>query len=200
MPKTLQHVSSVERFYFWQILITDEAEIKGYYPETDTYFDYFDLHSTKSMRTALDQLDAFIAIEGPYDGVLAYSQGAALAATYIIQQAQLHPTTPPSFKCAIFLSGGVPADPSSLAQDVLRLLDPGRDGAVLHLPTSHIWAANDELYPGASATLSKLCNEEMRYEFVHNEGHDVPNARAKEALLGAARAIRRTVDRTLTLQ
>lgn len=176
------------------------SEIKAYYPDTDTYFNYFDLHSTQSMMTALAQLDAYIGLEGPYDGILAYSHGAALAATYIIQQAKQHPARPPSFKCAIFLSGGIPADPSSLARNELRLLDPAKDGKPLKLPTAHIWGANDKLYPGTSAILSQLCNVEMRCEFVHDEGHDVPNARAKEAVLGAARAIRRTVDRALTLQ
>lgn len=185
-------------FYFLQSL-TELLEIETYYSDTDTYFSYCDLQSTASMRTALAQLDAFIDIEGPYDGVLAYSHGAAFAATYIIQQSQLHPTSPPAFKCAIFLSGGIPVDPSALEKDELRLLSP-KDGKLLKLPTAHIWGANDELYPGTSGVLSELCDEGMRCIFIHKEGHDVPNARAKDAVQGAIRAIRRTVDKGLIVQ
>lgn len=182
----------------WAVL-TDPSEIKQYYPDEDTYFSYCDLQSPTSLRKALAQLNAFIAVEGPYDGVLAYSHGAAFAATYIIQQSHLHPTSPPAFKCAIFLSGGIPVDPSALEKDELRLLGPG-DGKLLNLPTAHIWGANDELYPGTSLILSKLCDERMRCIFMHEEGHDVPNARAKDAVVGAIRAIRRTVDKGLTVQ
>ncbi len=183
-----------------QRLLTDPPEIKEYYPDTDTCFGYFDPQSTISMRAALAQLAAYITLEGPYDGVLAYSHGAALAATYIIHQAQLHPTSPPPFKCAIFLSGGIPPDPAALDNHELRLLDPAKDGKPLKLSTAHIWGANDNLYPGTSAILSQLCDDEMRCMSIHEGGHDVPNARANEAVLDAAKAIRRTVDRALTAQ
>ena len=180
--------------------LMNPPEIKPYYPDTDTYFNYFDLQSTTSMRAALAQLATYIALEGPYDGVLAYCHGAAFAATYIIQQAQLHPMSPPPFKCAIFISGGIPVDPFALDEGKIRLLDPAKDGKQLKLPTAHIWGANDKLYPGTSVSLSNLCDEGMRCIFVHEEGHDVPNARAKETVLNAARVIRRTVDRALTVQ
>ncbi|MCJ1263261.1 hypothetical protein MMC22_003131 [Lobaria immixta] len=181
------------------LIVPIASEIKAFYPDADTYFSYFDLQSTASMRTALAQLTTYIALEGPYDGVLAYSHGAVFAATYMIQQAQLHPMSPPPFKCAIFLSGGIPADHLGLERDELRLLDP-KDGKPLKLPTAHIWGANDELYPGTSAILSDLCDEKMRWVFVHEEGHDVPSARAKDAILGAARVIRRMVDMALAAQ
>lgn len=150
------------------------------------------------MRTALAQLATYIALEGPYDGVLAYSHGAAFAATYIIQQAQLHPTLPPPFKCALFLSGGIPLDPLPLDRDEIRRLEPETDGKPLKLPTAHIWGSNDKLYPDTSSVLSKLCDDGMKFVFTHEEGHDIPNARAEGALLGAAQVIRRTVDRVLT--
>lgn len=150
------------------------------------------------MKTALAQLATYIELEGPYDGVLAYSHGAALAATYIIQQAQLHPTLPPPFKCAIFLSGGIPLDSFALDRDEIRWLEPLKDRKPLKLPTAHIWGSNDKLYPDTSSVLSKLCEDGMKFEFLHEEGHDIPNARAEGALLGAAQVIRRTVDRALT--
>ncbi|SLM36796.1 Serine hydrolase FSH [Lasallia pustulata] len=174
-------------------------EIKAYYPETDSYFNYFDW-SPGTMRTALDQLESFIALEGPYDGVIGYSHGGALAATFLIKHSRLHPGAPPPFKCAIFLSGGIPMDPDALEKDEVRPLDGARDGALLALPTANIWGRNDQLWPGTSEVLSGLCEEVARSVFVHDEGHDVPSARAKDAVLGAVKSIRRTVDRALSVQ
>lgn len=152
------------------------------------------------MTTALDNLDKFLALEGPYDGFLAFSQGTVLAATYLLRHTMLHPTAPLPAKCAIFLSGNIPLDPAALQRGEARQLDPKKDGVVLRLPTAHIWGLNDKLYPGTSETLYGLCKEEEKSKFCHEEGHDIPSARAKEAVLGAARVIRRTVDRAMTAQ
>ena len=152
------------------------------------------LASGDSVRTG-ETFDFFLI-----DDVLAYSHGAGLAATYIIQQAQLHSTLPPPFKCAIFLSGGFPVDPLALDRDEVRPLEPAKDGKLLKLPTAHIWGSNDDLYPKTCSLLSKLCDDGMKFVFVHEEGHDIPNARAEKAVLGAVQVIRRTVDRALTAQ
>lgn len=175
-------------------------EIKAYYPSSSSYFNYFDFDSTSSARTALVNLATFIALEGPYDVVLAFSHGATLAATYLVQQSRINPAAPLPFKCAVFLSGGSPIDPDALAEDKIRLLNGKTDGQLLKLPTANIWGANDELYPGTSEGLSKLCDEKLRAVFVHEEGHDVPSVRAKEAVYGAVNAIRRTIDLANSLQ
>lgn len=91
-------------------------------------------------------------------------------------------------------------DPAALEEDELRPLNVERDGVLLGLPTAHIWGRNDKLWPGSSELLSGLCEERVRSVFVHDEGHDVPSARSKEAVLGAVRAIRRTLDRALSAQ
>lgn len=152
------------------------------------------------MKTALDQLSNFIALEGPYDGVIGYSHGGALAATYLIRHSRLYPGSPLPFKCAIFLSGGIPMDPDALEKDEVKPLHVARDGTLLTLPTANIWGRNDQLWPGTSEILCGLCDEGTRSVFVHDEGHDVPSARAKDAVLGAVMSIRRTVDRALNAQ
>lgn len=172
-------------------------ELKGYYPDTDDYFNYFKLGDTQDALRALADLHTYLESEGPYHGVLAYSHGASFVTTYMMQQQLCHPTKPPPFRCAIFLSGGLPADPNALERGHLRLLDPAKDGVPLRLPTSHIWGRNDSLYPGTSETLSALCDPPSRSIFVHDGGHNVPNTKANEDVLGAVRAIRRTIDRAL---
>ncbi|KAF2490387.1 hypothetical protein BU16DRAFT_470549 [Lophium mytilinum] len=168
-------------------------ETKSYYPDADAHFNYFDLDSVESMQRALKQLDDYVELEGPYDGVIAYSHGAALVATYIAAH------TRPPFKCAIFISGARPADPTVLQRGELRLLNAEQDGVLLHLPTAHIWGTNDSLYPDTSQYLSQLCDSESRAVFLHEEGHNVPGGKAREAVLGASKAIRRTMDKAMVV-
>jgi pimeloyl-ACP methyl ester carboxylesterase len=167
-------------------------EMAAYYPSSTRTWNYFDFTSTKSIRRALDQLHAFVSLEGPFDGVIAYSHGAAFAATYMIEQAQ-HGALP--FKCAVYFSAGRPADTSLFTEGKLRFLDPSVDSVRIDIPTAHIWGANDTVHPGSWEVLRGLCAAECREEVVHIEGHDIPGGRAKEAVVEIAKAIRRTVAR-----
>jgi predicted esterase len=152
----------------------------------------------KSLSKALVDLDEFITKDGPYDGAIAFSQGGVLVATYLIQKARLYPHEPLPFKCAIFLSGGIPWDPHSLGNDYIapRQLRAETDGNTIlaGFPTAHIWGRNDESWPGTSEVLCQLCDPMLRNEFIHDEGHAIPTASARDTVLGSVRVIRRTVQ------
>lgn len=83
----------------------------------------------------------------------------------------------------------------------MRQLDPKVDGNALlaGFPTAHIWGRNDDFCPGTSEVMSQLCDPMFRNEFIHDEGHEVPPARARDAVLGCVRTIRRTVKMAETL-
>ena len=154
----------------------------------------------ESCRKALDDLDAYITEEGPFDAVLAFSQGAALAATFIIRKFNQDPKQQhinSVFKCAIFISGGIPRDPAALLYDEMRSLDYPTDGEVIPVPTAHIWGSNDLLSP---SELSRLCKSQGRTTFIHGGGHEVPGSRSKDAVTGTVHAIRRTIDKTVYTQ
>lgn len=51
----------------------------------------------------MDDLEEYVKSEGPFDGVLAFSQGAALAAMLIARD-----TFPAPFAFAVFICGGPP--------------------------------------------------------------------------------------------
>ncbi|KAJ5721629.1 uncharacterized protein N7483_009563 [Penicillium malachiteum] len=173
-------------------------ELVGIFPLEGAYYDYFSHESAESVNKALDDLSQFIALEGPYDGIIAFSIGAALSATYLIRERITNPDKPLSFKCAIFLCGGAPLDPNALARGEVSLLDPVPGRPFLSgLPTAHIWGRNDTLWGYRSERLSSVCDPEEQTIFLHDEGHAVPGARAKDALLNSVRAIRRTVGRAV---
>ncbi|KAI0184479.1 putative polyketide synthase [Xylaria flabelliformis] len=172
-------------------LIANFKEIEDFFPSNDSYVQYYDMLSLESTSTAITQLQRYIEEEGPFDGIIGYSQGATLAATYLIRFAQLHPTTPLPFECAIFFSGGHPVNPLLLDKGELRLLERQEDlSPPISLPTACIWGRNDTLWPGSSETLWRLCDPATSMSFIHDEGHDIPGSRARGAVMGAVGIIR----------
>ena len=157
------------------------------------YYDFFD---ASSIRTAVDDLDEYIAVEGPFDGVLAFSMGAALASTLMIRKALENPLdSNPVFKCAIFVSGAQPFDYGALTRGEIRLIDESTDGVVINVPTANIWSSTDTEWPGAGVELKKLCESRGRTEFVHEGGHEMPGG-PKEVVTGMADVVRGTIEDT----
>lgn len=54
------------------------------------------------MREALHRIDIFIKQKGPFDGVLGFSLGSAIAVSYILDQKCKNPDTKPPFCFALF--------------------------------------------------------------------------------------------------
>ena len=81
-------------------------------PDTET-LTWADETSAASRSDAVFDLDRYIVDTGPFDGVMAFSSGAALATTLLLYKQQKNPVEQrlhPLFKCAIFFSRGIPGD------------------------------------------------------------------------------------------
>lgn len=65
---------------------------------------YFKTPHPDEIPQAHDLINEIIAEEGPFDGVLGFSQGATVAASLLLQHAIDHPDTAPPFKFAVFFS------------------------------------------------------------------------------------------------
>ena len=158
-----------------------------------------DVSSRESCQKGLQDLDAYVTEEGPFDGVMAFSQGAGLAASLIVHRMQrdvdgerLHPT----FACAIFFSGGIPEDPRTLLSNEPRTWMQFEEYAeAIEIPTVHIWGRNDDMYPNFGPVLSRLCKCSEREELIHNGGHEIPGAKDADAVETAAKLINRTLER-----
>lgn len=162
----------------------------------DEFFSYLDIESAKSCSKALDDLDSFIDAEGPFDAVMAFSQGAGLAATLMLRHSRQNSASP--FKLAIFFSGGVPADPELLAEGIVRRLDPDVEGEVIHTPTAHIYGSNDHRLESDSQNLSRLCSVTNKTVQIHNGGHEIPGLKVREAVPAIVRAIKKVMEKTLS--
>jgi len=72
------------------------------------------LPTNTAVNEAFEFVSDVIEDEGPFDGIIGFSQGAALASSYILQDSKLpHPKRP--FKCAIFFCASMPFDLDSEA-------------------------------------------------------------------------------------
>lgn len=184
-------------------LLTRNTGVDAISSRGDGFYSYFDKQSLESARQALDDLDTYVSREGPFDGVMAFSEGARAAATLLVHKMQQNPKQArryPIFKCAVFFSGGVPGDPSALLRDEVRIMDYATDGEVIGIPTAHVYGLNDGTEPRIGIALAGLCNAKLRSVYVHSGGHEIPASRDREALFGTVSCVQRTIDKALFLQ
>jgi len=156
------------------------------FPLQESYYAFFTDFST-TFRTALDDLDEYLVAEGPYDGVIGFSQGACLAASLMMQHARKEP--PQSiFRCAVFICG---IEPWNMTEG--KPYNAMTDGELIHVPTATIYGSKDYQWAEASLALSRLCNAQIKEVFDHGRGHEIP--RASELTSEMARIIRKVIDR-----
>lgn len=161
------------------------------------HYAYFDLYSPSDFITALDQLEEYIDAEGPFDGVLAFSQGAGLAAMHIVRKS-LEGYNPP-FKCAILFSSNEVYDPNAwLEHGVTQPLDTRVYGRPITIPTAIIYGEKDP-YRDRSQRIAKLCDPEKVFVLQHPGQHEVPGLSVKESVPEIVKVMKRVITQA-TLQ
>ncbi len=164
-------------------------------PSSTETFTYIDKTSPTHALDILSDLRTYLSTDGPFDGVIAFSEGAALAAMFLIQSTTQFPSQDPPFRLAVFLSGGVPASPTALARSQRQFLSYAADGVQIRIPTAHIFGRNDIEYPEFGPVLRDLCEPEESTVFEHDGGHEVPGVGDRKGLLGAVRCVKCAVAR-----
>lgn len=165
-------------------------EIKDLVPSTDQGFSYFDPESASASLRAVEDLESFIAREGPYDGVLAFSQGMMLACTLLMRNVEQNKPLP--FKCAIFFSPRMaPLDYDDLCRGVFTEIDASKISQAIGIPTTLVWGSMD---PNSTKAieLQELFQREILSTYVHDGGHEIPGYALKKGLLDTVNVIRRT--------
>ncbi|KAI0015068.1 serine hydrolase-domain-containing protein [Xylariomycetidae sp. FL0641] len=170
--------------------------IESFHMSDEQCLQYVDMQSSEGGLRALRDLETLVDEEGPFDGVMGFSQGAALAASLIVHKMRKASRTErqrqrPVFRFAVFFCGGIPYDAST---QPLRPLSFEADGPLIDIPTAHIWGANDQLYPSFGVVLSSLCRPDRKTDFIHPGGHEVPGPKDLDAVLMSTRAINRAIE------
>lgn len=76
------------------------------------YLAWYRRHFTSCVAEAHEYLAEVIEETGPYDGVVGFSQGAAVATSFMLSHQHDHPDDALPFRFAIFLCGVLPVSPS----------------------------------------------------------------------------------------
>ncbi|KAI0173625.1 serine hydrolase FSH [Hypoxylon sp. FL1284] len=180
--------------------------IEEAFGKQEACYSYFD-GTAPGILKAVDDLAEFLDSEGPFDGVIGFSQGGALAITLIaaeekgLVQSQAAKDDDRGahrhVKCAIVLSCGLPWDYAALRAGTIRRLTPAEDGCCVGIPTAHFWGRNDaEGHPG-NGDVALLCDEAVRSEVVHTAGHGIPSGAKAEEVEAMVEAVERTIQRVL---
>ena len=124
----------------------------------------------QKFRKMLDRLHRIIKEQGPFHGIIGYSEGAHVGASLLLdceRQSQSTGSKNP-LTHAIFFSGWPPCDPET-ADCVLS----DEVGQIIQGHTMHILGSTDPFIHGGLA-LYDICNEDNAWIFDHGKGHLVP--------------------------
>ncbi|KAF4960433.1 hypothetical protein FSARC_10493 [Fusarium sarcochroum] len=154
---------------------------------------YYDQRSAESVLTAVDDLSEYIAEEGPFDGVLGFSQGASLAAMIMVRARHANP---PPFQFAIFFCAGLPYSEKALRAGELKFLRvEDTTGPIIHVPTANIFGTKDPDVSYSKA-LVDLCQPWGRVVLDHGAGHEIPRVPV-ETVDDMARAVEKVVTKAV---
>ncbi|KAI5457748.1 serine hydrolase FSH [Mariannaea sp. PMI_226] len=133
------------------------------------------LHSKISgqvIGSALERILRVMENDPEIDGIMGYSEGAAIAASLILEEGSRWKKhgTPRRIKYAIFL-GGWP--PLSVDGDSVQWFLADECEMLIDVPTCHVIGCSDPYIDGAMA-LFNMCDEDTATLFDHGEGHNVP--------------------------
>ncbi|KAF2736978.1 hypothetical protein EJ04DRAFT_432072 [Polyplosphaeria fusca] len=183
-------------YEFAQGTVPEEAapEIPATVSPDAQYFGYFDQQSSESCLAALNNLDRYLQSEGPFDGLITFSQGGVLASTMLVRQARRVAHTS-DLKVAVFFSGGIPANPGLLESGVIQPLEYESAGEVISIPTAHIMGRTERGEVPWPQKLVDLCRKEVRDVFVHEGGHEIPGIKDRAGVTGAVQVMRRAIWR-----
>lgn len=134
--------------------------------------------------------------EGPFDCILGHSEGAVIAATYVVASLKKSAGGNNNMvrvapKCAVFMNGTTPH-----TADGKGWLRADECGQVISIPTCHITAHNDVMADQAVA-LYHLCNDDLADIVDHGRGHMIPRDEKSSKLM--LRGIRDLMERTKDL-
>lgn len=175
---------------------TENTELTALSSPGSQHFSYYDVGSPASFVAALDSLESYIETEGPFDGVLAYSQGAGLAAMLLVRRQYLQPLARPLVRCALLFSPVQLYDPVAYLERgevcVLDRMAPGVAG--LPFPVVVVYGEADERGQECRG-VENVCDPGLLSVFVHEGGHEIPGIGAKGGLSGTVRMARRGLAR-----
>ncbi|KAL9107661.1 MAG: hypothetical protein Q9227_007468 [Pyrenula ochraceoflavens] len=166
-----------------------------------------------SHRQAKELVLDIIENDGPFDAVMAFSQGAALISTMMLERRKSQPFAPLWFQLAIFICAGCPLvvdgdedededeqgdkDNKINTRSSWRRMDIASlpSNHRINIPTVHILGKKDDTLPDC-LRLRDACDPRSRFVYDHGGAHDIP--RKPVTTKEMAQIIRKAIDRART--
>ncbi|KAI1370654.1 serine hydrolase FSH [Hypoxylon crocopeplum] len=105
----LQHSSVGLTFDFTDGPLQVSNSSAGELPHSELpQYKFYDTGEVRDIRKAREWLAEKLERDGPYDGIVAFSQSAALVSSFLLYRQWYDHELPPPFKFAIFISGNIP--------------------------------------------------------------------------------------------
>ncbi|KAF1850313.1 uncharacterized protein K460DRAFT_269416 [Cucurbitaria berberidis CBS 394.84] len=141
-----------------------------------------------SARCTLEYLYRIMENEGPFDGIVGYSEGSTIAGTLLLHEKmrERDEGREPMLKCALFFGGWPPMTPTL---DGLVLADESE--LMIEVPSCHIIGSLDPYLHGNIA-LYNVCDPDTAFIFDHAKGHTLP--RDKHMVKELGDTVRRMID------
>lgn len=136
-----------------------------------SFFELPGHRSSSSVGSVLDRLRQVVVEEGPFDGLIGNSEGACVAATFVIEELQRSKSGDipgQSVRCAVFMSGSPPLKRDGQGPYLADVC-----GSIIDLPNLHIIGFNDPIKDGFLA-LYHLCDQQSAEIVDHGKGHMLP--------------------------
>lgn len=91
--------------------------------------------TNNSAAEAMEYLYHIMEEDGPFDGIIGYSEGATVASTLLLHEQRRFETLgiPPMFKCALFFAGWPPMTP-----ELNEIVLADESELTINIPTCHI--------------------------------------------------------------
>ncbi|KAJ8189152.1 hypothetical protein LV164_004114 [Aspergillus fumigatus] len=165
--------------------------------DNEPVFAYFDDKDPQSGLVVYQHFEQHLRNEGPYDGVIAFSQAATMILTYLIyvfSRRNRGDEVDCPFRFAVLFSiVRPPIDYEELQRGRFVEVDLGDVKDIVEIPTVHVWGALEESASQA-AMASDTCRSDMKWTYVHDRGHEIPGSGSKDAVTKTANAIRRAIE------
>ncbi|KAF9884472.1 hypothetical protein FE257_001733 [Aspergillus nanangensis] len=166
-----------------------EPELKG--AGIPPFFTHYprDRAPGEDLIRAFEHITNIIETQGPFDGVMGFSQGAGVSSALIAHRAKTNQK--PLFKLAVFICGAAPFDAATNGKEFLTAPEGQYP---IDIPTTNIVGKLDHVYD-MSMSLYGLCEPSKTEFYDHGSRHlipfDVENTNNMTA------AVRKTIARAM---
>ncbi|KAK7182629.1 hypothetical protein DPSP01_011457 [Paraphaeosphaeria sporulosa] len=156
---------------------------QGASPE-DTLRMFAPIGSSEALATtasqALDYVKGIIKEHGPFEAIIGYSEGAILAGTVIMREADwsVQGDYKNHFKLAMFFGGWPP-----LKKDLTGFMYSDETDEVIPIPVCNVIGSLDPYVDGSMA-LYNVCDPDTAVLFDHAKGHTLPRTKDTVKELG----------------